>query len=93
MKKLPLKKLAILASVAVLWAGVTRGQDSSRPAEGDAASASLKGQIEALRPAKLAWREIQWKTCLLEGLQASRQQGKPALLWIFIDRPVDDARC
>jgi len=88
-----MKKLVVLAGVAVFCAGVSRGQDSSRQAEGDAAHASLKGQIEALRPAKLAWREIQWKTCLLEGLQASRQQGKPALLWIFIDRPVDDARC
>jgi hypothetical protein len=88
-----MKKLAVLASVAVLCAGVTRGEESSRPAEGDAALASLKGPIEALPPAKLASREIQWKTCLLEGLQASREQGKPALLWIFIDRPVDDARC
>lgn len=93
MKKLPLKKLAVLPGVAVLWAGVAWGQESSGPAEGDAARAALKGQIEALRPAKVAWREIQWKTCLLEGLQASREQGKPALLWIFIDRPVDDARC
>jgi hypothetical protein len=60
---------------------------------GDATPVSSKAQIESLRPAKLAWREIQWKTCLLEGLKASREQGKPALLWIFIDRPVDDARC
>jgi hypothetical protein len=42
---------------------------------------------------KPAWREIAWKSCLLEGLKESRAQNKPALLWVFIDRPIDDARC
>jgi hypothetical protein len=30
---------------------------------------------------------------LLEGLKESRAKNKPALLWVFIDRPIDDARC
>jgi hypothetical protein len=30
---------------------------------------------------------------LLQGLNESRTQNKPALLWVFIDRPIDDARC
>lgn len=54
---------------------------------------TLKAQIEALRARKPAWREISWKSCLLEGLKESRARKKPALLWIFIDRPADDARC
>ena len=54
---------------------------------------SLKAEIEALRAPKVAWREIAWKSCLLEGLKESRSTGKPALLWIFIDRPADDERC
>lgn len=54
---------------------------------------SLKAEIESLRPAKLAWREIAWNPCLLDGLKESREQRKPVLLWIFIDRPADDARC
>jgi hypothetical protein len=54
---------------------------------------ALKAEIEALRPAKVAWREIAWKSCLLEGLQEARRQQKPILLWVFIDRPADDARC
>jgi hypothetical protein len=54
---------------------------------------ALQNEIEALRPARVAWREIDWKTCLLEGLKESRTKGKPLLLWIFIDRPADDARC
>ena len=47
----------------------------------------------ALKAARVAWREIAWKSCLLEGLKESRAKNKPALLWVFIDRPIDDARC
>ena len=54
---------------------------------------ALKAEIEALKAAKVAWREIAWKSCLLEGLKESRAKKKPVLLWIFIDRPLDDARC
>lgn len=54
---------------------------------------TLQAEIDSLRAAKVAWREIAWKSCLLDGLKESRAQNKPALLWIFIDRPVDDARC
>jgi hypothetical protein len=54
---------------------------------------ALQAEIKALQVAKVVWREIAWKSCLLEGLKESRAQNKPALLWIFIDRPVDDARC
>ena len=48
---------------------------------------------ERLKAAKVAWREIAWKSCLLEGLKESREKKKPVLLWVFIDRPADDARC
>ena len=54
---------------------------------------SLEAQINALVPEKLAWRTIDWKTCLLEGIRESRKQHKPIMLWIFIDRPIDDERC
>ena len=43
---------------------------------------TLKAEIEALKPAQLAWREIQWKTCLLEGLKEAREKKKPILLWV-----------
>ena len=49
--------------------------------------------VEALRVRDVAWRGIPWKSCLLEGLAASRERKKPCVLWVFIDRPVDDARC
>jgi hypothetical protein len=54
---------------------------------------ALKAEIEALKAAKPAWREIAWKSCLIEGLKESREKKKPVLLWVFIDRPIDDARC
>jgi hypothetical protein len=53
----------------------------------------LKAEIEALKAPKVAWREIAWKSCLIEGLKESRETKKPVLLWVFIDRPADDARC
>jgi predicted esterase len=56
-------------------------------------AAALQAEIEGLRPGKLAWREIKWESCLLAGLRQSRATNKPLLLWVFIDRPSDDARC
>lgn len=55
--------------------------------------ADVRSEFAALKKDNVPWRQIQWKTCLLEGLNASRQQQKPLLLWIFIDRPIDDERC
>ena len=54
---------------------------------------TLKAAIEALQAPRVAWREIAWKSCLIEGLKESRAKQKPVLLWVFIDRPTDDARC
>ena len=55
--------------------------------------AVLRAEVEALRAPDVAWRKIPWRTCLLDALAAGRTEGKPLLAWIFIDRPVDDARC
>ncbi len=56
-------------------------------------AAAVEAEVDALKKRDVAWREIRWKICLLEGLQASREQKKPLMLWIFIDRPIDDERC
>ena len=55
--------------------------------------AQVVAAVEALRVDDVAWRGIPWKSCLLDGLAASRKQEKPCILWVFIDRPMDDARC
>jgi Spy/CpxP family protein refolding chaperone len=73
--------------------GAAAGLNSHASARSATTPEALAAEIEGLRPARLAWRGIAWKTCLLEGLQEARAQRKPLLLWIFIDRPTDDARC
>lgn len=86
-----MKKTAV--GILLLCVGVVAAQESPSPAGKARAPEALQAEIEALKPAKIAWREIAWKTCLLDGLKDSREKKKPVLLWIFIDRPVDDARC
>jgi hypothetical protein len=82
----------ILASALLLLA-VTTGHQPGALAQPPDTLATLQARVESLRAPNVAWRKIAWKSCLLEGLKASREQKKPALLWVFIDRPVDDARC
>ena len=77
----------------VLLASSAWAQPSPVADKKPATPEALKAEIEALKAPKVAWREIAWKSCLLEGLRESRARNKPALLWVFIDRPIDDARC
>jgi len=81
--------IALLLPAAV---GIAWGQDA-RSAKKAPTLETLKADIDVLKAAKVAWREIAWKSCLLEGLKEARAKNKPALLWVFIDRPIDDARC
>jgi hypothetical protein len=53
----------------------------------------IRSAVTSLRRDDVAWRDVQWKTCLIEGLEESRRTKKPLMLWIFIDRPQDDERC
>jgi hypothetical protein len=85
--------IAVGLVVAALLAGGARAQTAALPANEPLTTGALQAQIEALKAPKVAWREIAWKSCLLEGLQEARARNKPALLWVFIDRPTDDARC
>ena len=88
-----MKSLPIAGCMALLFAGIAWAQEAPSPAKKATTPEALKTEIEALKVAKVAWREIAWKSCLLEGLKESRAKNKPALLWVFIDRPIDDARC
>jgi len=84
---------ALLASAGLLSAVIAAHAQEAAPAKRAATAEVLQADIAALKAPKPAWREIAWKSCLLEGLKESRAQNKPALLWVFIDRPIDDARC
>jgi len=78
---------------SVLLASLAWAQPSPVAEKTPATPDALRAEIESLKSAKVAWREIAWKSCLLEGLKESRATKKPVLLWVFIDRPIDDARC
>ncbi len=78
------------------------GDDAADEAPGDGATfdentrlspEAVRAEVNALNREDIAWRKIAWKTCLLDGLKASREQKKPIILWVFIDRPIDDERC
>jgi hypothetical protein len=79
--------------VVLLCAGIAWSRGAAGPAQKAPTPEALQAEIEALKAAKVAWREMAWKSCLLEGLRESRARNKPVLLWVFIDRPADDARC
>ncbi len=78
---------------SVLFAGICWAQPSPVAEKKPATPEGLKAEIESLKAAKPAWREIAWKSCLIEGLKEARDTKKPVVLWVFIDRPIDDARC
>jgi hypothetical protein len=84
-RKMP--TLAMFALTPLLVPMFAAPSDPTDPSE------ALQARVESLRAPNVAWRKIAWKSCLLEGLKAAREQKKPALLWVFIDRPVNDARC
>ena len=86
------KKVLTVGLLCVLvMAGAVAQLDD--PISESKSPAEILEEVEALREDDVAWREIQWKTCLLEGLKESSAQHKPVMLWVFIDRPFDDERC
>jgi hypothetical protein len=86
-------KTMAAVGILLLHAALVAAQPSPSSSPKAGTLDALQAEIEALKPAQVAWREIAWKTCLLDGLETSRTRGKPVLLWVFIDRPCDDARC
>jgi len=88
-----MRRTTVIGSVVLLSAGIAWAQDAADPARKAPSLEALRADIQALKAPMVAWRRIDWQSCLLEGLRQSRAQNKPALLWVFIDRPVDDARC
>src|SRR5260370_694956 len=60
-----------VALSSMLFAGLACAQPSPVAQEKRGTRESLKAEIEALKAAKPAWREIAWKSCLLEGLKES----------------------
>ncbi len=87
-----MRKLTLLVG-SVLFAGIAWAEPLETLTKKAPTPQALQAEIEALKADKVAWREIAWKSCLIEGIKESREKKKPVLLWVFIDRPIDDARC
>jgi hypothetical protein len=87
------KHLLLCVGMMVVAAVPAAAQEPGGSAKKPFTPESLKVEIETLRLAKPAWREVAWQSCLLAGLKEARAKNKPILLWVFIDRPADDARC
>ena len=82
--------ISVLFGAAILTSRVLSDDTPSKtPKSFDA----LRAEAESLQVENVAWRGIDWQTCLIDGLRASREQHKPVILWVFIDRPIDDLRC
>ena len=75
--------IGLVLLTTVIGAGVPQAQSLG----------AVRKEVESLRAPEVPWRQIPWKSCLIEGLSESKKTHKPVILWIFIDRPVDDARC
>lgn len=61
--------------------------------EGPLSHDAVVRKVTAIRADDVAWRQIPWRTCLLDGLAAAQRDNKPIMMWCHIDRPVDDTRC
>lgn len=61
--------------------------------EPELSKADIEKRVRAMKKPDVAWRKIAWKTSLVDALHTSREQKKPIVAWVFIDRPKDDERC
>jgi len=86
-------KLGCFGLIVGSWIAMASADESAKPNQHPKSREQLLADVESLHVADVAWRSIPWRTCLLEGIRESRQQNKPIILWIFIDRPIDDERC
>ncbi len=86
-------KLGCFGLIVGSWIALASADDLAKPSQQTKSREQLQADVESLYVAEVAWRSIPWRTCLLEGIRESRQQNKPIILWIFIDRPIDDERC
>jgi hypothetical protein len=82
---------AIGMAVMAAAAGASRLVAARDPGEGKT-PAAVQAEIAALKPKKLAWREIAWRNCPLEALKEAREKRKPVIAWVFLGNPADE-RC
>jgi len=75
-----MRESALVGSMALPLAGIASAQNDTTPPKKEPTPEGIQTEIESLKAAKVAWRGIDGKSCLLEGLRESRRQRKPLLL-------------
>ena len=93
MKRNNILELGCFGLIVVSWITKGYGDGSAQQNKRTKSLEQLIAHVESLHVEEVAWRSTPWKTCLLEGIRESRMLHKPIVLWIFIDRPIDDERC
>ena len=79
--------------VAGTRAAAEQADESATPSASKLATPeALKAEIETLRDAKVAWRKVEWRTCLLGALNEAAREKKPVFLWVLGGSPAD-GRC
>ena len=84
--------ITTIAFLLLAVAGLAWAQPSPVADKKPATLEALKAEIEALRDAKVAWRKVEWRTCLLDALKESVRDKKPVFLWVLGGSPAD-GRC
>ena len=91
-------KATLIAGTAMLIAALAgaaaeQADESATPSASKLATPeALKAEIETLRDARVAWRKIEWRTCLLGALNEAAREKKPVFLWVLGGAPAD-GRC
>ncbi len=79
--------------VLLLLAGALAGAQTPPAQDQETATLqTLRAEVEALREARVAWRGLQWRTCLLGALEESAREKKPLFLWVLGGAPAE-GRC
>ena len=87
-----MKNMTAAASSVLLFVSVAWTQETTTPEKKAATPEALKAEIETLRVAKVAWRKVEWRTCLLGALNEAAREKKPVFLWVLGGAPAD-GRC
>ena len=85
-------RMTAILCVGALFAAVVGAQEPRASAKKTLTPEALKAEVETLRDANVAWRKVEWRTCLLGALNEAAREKKPVFLWVLGGAPAD-GRC
>lgn len=87
-----MKTLLVIVLVFSIQTQQDKPKQDDKPSAFKIVMDIFKGQIEKLKPRKLARKEIAWKGCLLDAYKEAKEKKKPVLIYAFGGDPVE-GRC